>query len=46
MSSRLYDWFDRRLNLKPVQRTLLDEPIPGGASWIYVFGSVTLFLLI
>jgi ubiquinol-cytochrome c reductase cytochrome b subunit len=28
MSSRLYDWFDRRLNLKPVQRTLLDEPIP------------------
>lgn len=46
MSSRLYDWFDRRLNLKPVQRTLLDEPIPGGASWIYVFGSVTLFLFL
>ena len=46
MSSRLYDWFDRRLNLKPVQRTLLDEPIPGGASWIYVFGSVTLFLFV
>ena len=46
MSSRLYDWLDRRLNLKPVQRTLLDEPIPGGASWIYVFGSVTLFLFV
>jgi ubiquinol-cytochrome c reductase cytochrome b subunit len=25
---------------------LLDEPIPGGASWIYVFGSATLFLFI
>ena len=46
MSSRLYDWLDSRLNLKPVQRTLLDEPIPGGASWIYVFGSITLFLFL
>jgi ubiquinol-cytochrome c reductase cytochrome b subunit len=25
---------------------LLDEPIPGGASWIYVFGSATLFLFV
>ena len=32
------------LNLKSVEKTLLDEPIPGGASWIYVFGSATLFL--
>lgn len=44
MASRLYVWLDSRLNLKPVERTLLDEPIPGGASWIYVFGSATLFL--
>ena len=43
---RLYDWLDSRLKLKAVQRTLLDEPIPGGASWIYVFGSATLFLFI
>lgn len=46
MASRLYEWLDSRLNLKPVERTLLDEPIPGGASWIYVFGSVTLFLFL
>ncbi len=44
MISRLYDWLDARLKLKPLERTLLDEPIPGGASWIYVFGSATLFL--
>ena len=44
MASRMYDWFDSRLNLKSIQKTLLDEPIPGGASWIYVFGSATLFL--
>ena len=46
MASRLYQWLDSRLNLKAVERTLLDEPIPGGASWIYVFGSATLFLFI
>ena len=39
-------WLDERLNLAPLIRRLLDEPIPGGASWIYVFGSVTLFLFI
>jgi ubiquinol-cytochrome c reductase cytochrome b subunit len=43
---RFYNWLDSRLNLKPVQKTLLDEPIPGGASWIYVFGSATLFLFL
>ena len=35
---------DSRFNLKSIEKTLLDEPIPGGASWIYVFGSATLFL--
>lgn len=46
MASRLYTWLDSRLRLQAVQRTLLDEPIPGGASWIYVFGSATLFLFL
>ena len=44
MASKLYTWLDSRLRLKPIEKTLLDEPIPGGASWIYVFGSATLFL--
>ena len=44
MASKLYQWLDSRLRLKPIEKTLLDEPIPGGASWIYVFGSATLFL--
>ena len=41
---RVYEWLDSRLKLKSLERTLLDEPIPGGASWIYVFGSATLFI--
>ena len=44
MASRLYQWIDNRLRLKPLEQTLLNEPIPGGASWNYVFGSATLFL--
>lgn len=46
MGSRLYQWLDSRLKLKSIGHTLLDEPIPGGASWIYVFGSATLFLFL
>lgn len=46
MASRLYQWIDQRLKLKPLEQTLLDEPIPGGASWNYVFGSATLFLFV
>ncbi len=42
----LYRWLSDRLNLPPLLHHLLDEPIPGGASWIYVFGSVTLFLFL
>jgi len=46
MASRIYAWLDSRLNLRAVENSLLDEPIPGGASWIYVFGSATLFLFV
>jgi len=46
MAFRIYEWLDNRLKLKSLEKTLLDEPIPGGASWIYVFGSATLFLFI
>ena len=46
MGQRIYRWLDERLKLGPVRIALLDEPIPGGASWIYVFGSITLFFFV
>lgn len=46
MASRIFEWLDSRLKLASLEKTLLDEPIPGGASWIYVFGSATLFLFV
>jgi ubiquinol-cytochrome c reductase cytochrome b subunit len=43
---RLYKWFDRRTGIGSLLHEALDEPIPGGARWPYVFGSVLLFLFI
>ena len=43
---RAYQWVDRRTGLNSLMHEALDEPIPGGARWAYVFGSVLLFLFI
>lgn len=43
---RLYRWLDRRTGVGSLMHEALDEPIPGGARWAYVFGSVLLFLFI
>lgn len=45
-SSRLFRWLDLRTGLGALMHEALDEPIPGGARWAYVFGSVLLFLFI
>ena len=42
----LWGWVDSRLKLGGIRHLLLDEPIPGGASWVYVFGSITLFFFV
>jgi ubiquinol-cytochrome c reductase cytochrome b subunit len=43
---RFYDWLDRRTGVRGLLEEALDEPIPGGASWFYVFGSGLLFLFL
>jgi ubiquinol-cytochrome c reductase cytochrome b subunit len=42
----LLDWFDERTGMRAAMRHALDEPIPGGARWAYVFGSVLVFLFL
>jgi len=32
-------WLDERIGHRKLLREMLDEPIPGGARWAYVFGS-------
>ena len=43
---RLWKWFDRRTGVNEILHKSLDEPIPGGARFAYVFGSGLLFLFI
>lgn len=45
-SNLLFRWFDRRTGLDALLREALDEPIPGGARFAYVFGSALLFIFI
>jgi ubiquinol-cytochrome c reductase cytochrome b subunit len=40
------DWLDERTSYRRVLHIALDEPLPGGASYAFVFGSVLVFLLI
>ena len=46
MIRRFADWLDRQTGVRRLLRAALDEPIPGGASVAYVFGSGLLFLFI
>ncbi len=46
LARRLFHWLDRRAALDQLLRVALAEPIPGGASIAYVFGSGLLFLFL
>jgi ubiquinol-cytochrome c reductase cytochrome b subunit len=41
---RLLDWLDDRTGYRDLMREALDEPIPGGARWRYVWGSTLVFV--
>src|ERR1700739_4263541 len=43
---RALTWFDQRTGAKSIASKVLDEPIPGGARWAYVFGSGLLFIFL
>ena len=44
--ARFVQWLDQRMGIDSLLHEALDEPIPGGASWAYVFGSGLLFLFV
>ncbi len=44
--SRLFLWIERRTGLDKLLHEALDEPIPGGARFAYIFGSGLLFVFI
>ena len=46
LATRLLHWIDVRTGVKSLSRKALDEPIPGGARFAYVFGSGLLFIFL
>jgi ubiquinol-cytochrome c reductase cytochrome b subunit len=44
-SKKVLDWLESRIGLSGLVKLMLDEPVPGGARWWYVFGSVLTFIL-
>ncbi len=44
--SRIVHWLDERIGIKQLAHEALDEPIPGGARWAYIFGSGLLYILL
>src|SRR3954453_2211318 len=46
LASRALDWLDVRTGIRGLSRMVLDEPIPGGARWAYVFGSGLLLIFL
>ncbi|WP_263368892.1 cytochrome b N-terminal domain-containing protein [Edaphobacter bradus] len=46
VGARFDNWLDTRTGIHALLHETLDEPIPGGASWAYVFGSGLLFLFV
>ena len=43
--TRIGDWFDDRTCYRRLLRAALDEPVPGGARWSYIFGSALVILI-
>lgn len=46
VGTRVVNWVDERTGIHSLLEESLDEPIHGGASWAYVFGSGLLFLFV
>ena len=46
LAVQLWDWIDDRTGAKKILHHTLNEPIPGGARFAYVFGSALLFILL
>ena len=44
--SALREWIDLRTGINKLIRSALDEPIPGGARYAYIFGSGLLFVFL
>ncbi len=42
----VYDWLDKRLDLRPGLAKMLDHPVPTWVNWLYCFGGITFFFFV
>jgi ubiquinol-cytochrome c reductase cytochrome b subunit len=46
MFTKIIDWLDERMRIRKLWDDFADNPIPGGSSWFYVFGSALAFIFV
>jgi ubiquinol-cytochrome c reductase cytochrome b subunit len=46
LPKRIFHWLDKRAGINELMKVSLDEPVPGGARFAYVFGSGLIFIFI
>jgi len=46
VAEKVFDFVDERVGLKLLTAKMLNESVPGGSRWAYVFGSLLLFIFI
>src|SRR3982751_5955408 len=44
VAERVFAFVDERVGLKHLTAKMLNEPVPGGSRWAYIFGSILLFI--
>lgn len=42
----VYDWLDKRLDLRPSIEKITNHPVPVWVNWLYCFGGITFFLFV
>ncbi len=46
VAEKVFDFVDERVGLRLLAAKMLNEAVPGGSRWAYVFGSILLFIFI
>ena len=44
VAEKVFTFVDERVGLKLLAAKMLNEAVPGGSRWAYVFGSILLFI--
>ncbi|MBQ27040.1 MAG: quinol:cytochrome C oxidoreductase [Nitrospiraceae bacterium] len=46
IAKQIFDWVDERAGLRELSDKMLNEPMPGGSRYAYVFGSILVYIFV